>query len=512
MTTEAPPALVLEDRYEVRSVLGKRGRCVTYLALDRHTRAAVAIKEIPSAGDYTASTRAHLEAAFERLRELDHPRIPRFLRVASYEREGPRVALVQAFVKGITIAQHVAEGRRFEPQEAINIARGVADALAYLHARKVLHGSICPSHILLDGYGSPHLIDFGVIELVLEASGVPTGEAGGPPPGYTPFEQFAGKAVPASDVYALGMSLVFAVTGRDPLQDAAAWDRAKIDPVWPEPFRVLLAGMTAPAWQNRWRNGAALQKALPQEEQPRAAGTRGALAFIFGAIGFYFWLIYSTLGGRMIPFVAGEPPPAPVIAQPPSKPVTQPLYHGEGTEAAKRFLGAEHESGQISWDWVQGRMLLFVRGQSPGYYPAYRGSDGTLVLVEGDNVLVGRPENWRRRVPAPGCMTRRVALDEYENIWADTECGRWRYDVAWNKAGDDGPFPLPATQDASGATWTPLPQGKLEIVDASGRRVARTARTPALFGLDNEGRAWSVDAFGRATIYDRQKLLAEADR
>ena len=55
------------------------------------------------------------------------------------------------------------------------------------------------------------------------------------------------------------MTLTFAMTGRDPLQDAAAFGRAQIDPLWPESFRALLAGMTAPAWNNRWRNGALLR-------------------------------------------------------------------------------------------------------------------------------------------------------------------------------------------------------------------------------------------------------------
>ena len=510
MTAIAPPLPVLDGRYEVRALLGKRGRCSTFLALDRQTLMTVALKEIRVDG-YESSIRAKLEDAVKRLSELEHPRIPRFLGVVAYDHEGPKIALVVGYVKGKTIAQHVAEGRRFDPAEALAIAKGTGEALAYLHSRQppVLHGSISPSHVLLDAYDSPLLIDFGVIESVLEEAGVPTGEGGGPPKGYVPFEQFAGRPVPASDVYSLGMTLVFALTGRDPLQDAAAWDRAKIDPLWPEPLRQVISGMTAASWESRWRSGTALVKALPKEPSPSAP--LAWLKYLPAVGAAVYWLILHYLTLFQAPLAPGSGLPSAILApSPPSRRAATPLFTGDANDAAKRFLGAEHESGQIAWEQVHGRIILFVRGRALGYSPAFRGPDGTLALVENGKVYVGRPENWRRRIPDPDCQSLQVALDEYENVWIATTCGKWRYDDAWHKTDETGPLDPGPVKDPAGLLWVSKPQGDFEVGEGAQARIVKLWRTPSVLGHDHEGRVWALDGYNRVTVYDRQRLLEAA--
>ncbi|MBI4349064.1 MAG: serine/threonine protein kinase [Elusimicrobia bacterium] len=465
MAATSAAAPLINDRYELRALLGERGTCSTHLALDRQTRATVAVKEL-SLERAPKALAARLEAAFHRLRAIDHPRVPRFLAVLEYERAGPRVALVQQFVKGKTLAQHVAEGRRFEPAETLKLALSLSQALAYIHRLGLLHGAIQPRHILLDAYDAPHLIDFGVVESVLEEAGVPTGAGGGPPSGYVAFEQFAGRPMPASDVYALGMTLAFALTGHEPLDKAAAWDGPAIDPVWPEPLKLLLRKMTAPSWEERIRDGqglvAAVDRAMTTE-----AGSRYKWRRLLWAAPAVAWVLFRSF---WVPVAPLAPPPSPAPSVPAPAPAPQQLFHGEAAEAARRFLGAVHESGDVAWEIVDRRVVVFLNGVALSHPPAARQRDGTLAVVDGYKVLIGRPDGWRRRLSLPDqCYVRRLSLDEYENVSLETTCGSWRHGAAWERLGDGrgDPDGARSARDAEGRTWLADPRGRVTVLAAA---------------------------------------------
>lgn len=456
---------MIEDRYELRTLLGQRGPCSTYLALDRRTRAAVAIKEL-SLANAPSATFERLGAAFRRLRVLDHPRVPRFLSVLNYEREGPRAALVQQYVKGKTLSQHVANGLRFYPAEALKLAQRLSEALAYVHRLGLLHGAIQPRHVLLDAYDAPHLIDFGVIERVLEEAGVPTGPDGGPPSGFVAFEQFAGRPMPASDVYALGMTLAFALTGREPLDQAAAWDGPKIDPLWPEPLRLLLEKMTAPSWEERIRDGQQLvgevDRALTTTDGSRSKWLR--VLWAAPALGY---ILFRTFLMPAAPLPPLAPPAAPTV-----RPAdVRPLFGGDAAEAVRRFLGTQHESGEVAWEMLHGTIVVFLNGRALGRTPAWRHRDGTLAVVQDYRVLIGRPESWRRRLPLPDeCRVRKLSLDEYENLALETTCASWRHATAWERVGGAHGVPegSPSARDAEDRVWKADAYGRVTVFGQAG--------------------------------------------
>ncbi|WP_375764776.1 serine/threonine protein kinase [Archangium gephyra] len=158
--------------------------------------------------------------AFEResrlLRQLHHPRIPRYL--ASFRvGMGPatRLYLAQEYVSGESLAGRLESGTMQEA-EARDVLRQVLDVLVYLQGLvpPILHRDIKPQNLIRTADGLIHLIDFGA------ARDLSRGTAHGATLvgtfGYMPLEQLAGTASPASDLFALGATVLHLLTGRHP--------------------------------------------------------------------------------------------------------------------------------------------------------------------------------------------------------------------------------------------------------------------------------------------------------
>ncbi|MDD1429152.1 serine/threonine protein kinase, partial [Dolichospermum sp. ST_sed9] len=156
------------------------------------------------------------------LKSLSHPQIPLYLDY--FEVNYPTYkgfALVQTYISAQTIEQYLQAGRKFTEIEVKEIASSVLEILIYLHEMNppVVHRDIKPSNILLgersgNSVGSVYLIDFGSVQTVLAAEGGTRTVVG--TYGYMPQEQFGGRTVPASDLYSLGCTIIYLVTGTNP--------------------------------------------------------------------------------------------------------------------------------------------------------------------------------------------------------------------------------------------------------------------------------------------------------
>ncbi|GET38243.1 serine/threonine protein kinase [Microseira wollei] len=154
------------------------------------------------------------------LANLNHSRIPRYRDYFSLDRqigEGlPWFGIVQDYIPGASLQELLEQGKRFSEKQVKSIATQVLDILIYLHSLSppVLHRDIKPSNLILTEDEQIYLVDFGAVQDKAAFTGVTFTVVG--TSGYSPLEQFWGRAVPASDLYALGASLIHLLTGIAP--------------------------------------------------------------------------------------------------------------------------------------------------------------------------------------------------------------------------------------------------------------------------------------------------------
>jgi outer membrane protein assembly factor BamB len=209
----------LQNRYLIQGVLGVGGMGSVYRARDMrfpNVTKIVAVKEILNlVGD--PSMREMIIKTFEReantLATLDHPAIPK---IYDYFNQGDRSFLVQEFIEGKDLENHLNDTPGMLPEEqVVDWALQLCDVLAYLHDHKpepIIFRDMKPSNVMLDHHNRIRLIDFGIARpFQAGQKGTMIGTEG-----YSPPEQYRGEASPAGDIYALGATLHHLLTKQDP--------------------------------------------------------------------------------------------------------------------------------------------------------------------------------------------------------------------------------------------------------------------------------------------------------
>jgi tRNA A-37 threonylcarbamoyl transferase component Bud32 len=204
-----------DGRYKVLSELGTGGLSAIYLVESEDGRKLI-LKESVLPLDMQEQAKSKAREMFRRealiLMKLSHPQIAKIL--DQFVQDG-RDYIVSEFISGKTLRQLVAkEGRRPE-KDVLGWAREIADILVYLHHQSppVVHRDVTPDNILFRDDGTLVLIDFGAAnEYLGAATGTMVGKQA-----YIPPEQLRGKYEPASDLYGLGATMYFLLTGKDPL-------------------------------------------------------------------------------------------------------------------------------------------------------------------------------------------------------------------------------------------------------------------------------------------------------
>ena len=176
----------------------------------------VALKRLTLTGSandiYRARQRLLREA--EVLRRLHHPNVVRLLDVID---EGDEIVLVMPYLPGGNLAERVAQHGPAPADEVERQARHLFGALAQAHAAGIVHRDIKPANILFDENGAPCLVDFGVAHSWDQTHGLTVSGMVVGTPGFMSPEQARGDTVtPASDVFSLGATLLFAATGEGP--------------------------------------------------------------------------------------------------------------------------------------------------------------------------------------------------------------------------------------------------------------------------------------------------------
>jgi serine/threonine protein kinase len=222
---------VLQDRYELGPVIGVGSSAVVRRARDLRSQVMVAVKQFRPGASVQDVRRQAQELSF--LARLRHPGLVR-LRDAGIAQGSSWV--VTDLAEGPTLAERIRVGPVLPPRTVCRLGAELADALAYVHTRGVVHRDVKPANVLLDE-GRARLADFGIAvsvdRTVTTANGSMVGTAA-----YLSPEQVRGERVgPPADVYALGLVLLEALTGRreypgPPVESALA--RLQRPPVVPE--------------------------------------------------------------------------------------------------------------------------------------------------------------------------------------------------------------------------------------------------------------------------------------
>ncbi|WP_445242518.1 serine/threonine protein kinase [Microcoleus vaginatus] len=215
---------ILAERYEVHRQLGKQTGRQTLLARDLQTQELVVIKQLFLGSDCEWQDLKLFEREAETLKALSHPSIPRYLDYLEIdEPDSKGFALVQTYVEGKTLEEHLRSGRTFSESEVKELAKSLLEILIYLHEQDppVIHRDIKPSNILLHSrsahsVGQVYLVDFGSVQNQAAKFGGTITVVG--TYGYMAPEQFGGRSVPASDLYGLGATLIYLVTGLHPTE------------------------------------------------------------------------------------------------------------------------------------------------------------------------------------------------------------------------------------------------------------------------------------------------------
>ncbi|MGG6295414.1 protein kinase domain-containing protein [Leptolyngbya sp. AN02str] len=274
----------LSQRYRILRQLGHGGFGRTYLAEDltRFNELCVLKEFAPQVQGSHALQKA--EELFEReagaLYQLQHPQIPRFRELfrTTFEQQ-PRLFLVQDYVEGPTYRQ-ILESRRygdrtFTEAEVTELMRHLLPVLHYIHSMGVIHRDIAPDNLIQRSSDQlPVLIDFGGIKLI--AASVASAYA--PEPayltrvgkvGYAPEEQMQqGKVFPHSDLYALAMTVLVLLTGREPGElgppDRGLWQQwVSVSPA----FLLVLERMMLANPMARYQSATEVMQALEQLPQ-----------------------------------------------------------------------------------------------------------------------------------------------------------------------------------------------------------------------------------------------------
>lgn len=222
-TTKGAAALevgdILQERYSVERALGKGAFATTYLCHDLEEDRHVAVKAMRLTELDVWKSFELFEREARVLKSLSHNGIPDFYDVFRQEPEGGPSAffLVQEYVEGRSLLQILEDGDRLAPPEVMQILLGTLDILDHLHNQSppAYHRDIKPSNIIIRPMGAPVLIDFGsVCDGWREKDEQGSTVAG--THGYMPPEQYMGKVSAASDLYALGATLLHVITGKHP--------------------------------------------------------------------------------------------------------------------------------------------------------------------------------------------------------------------------------------------------------------------------------------------------------
>jgi formylglycine-generating enzyme required for sulfatase activity len=212
--------LWLKDRYQALKLIGQGGFGKTFLAIDhdKPSKPQCVIKQFFPQGQGTGGLQKAAELFAEEAKRLDelgkHPQIPELL--AYFIHEDQRQYLVQEYIAGQNLEQELKSQGNFNQEKIRALLLDLLPVLDFIHQRQVIHRDIKPENIIRRVQDNKLvLVDFGAAKAVTSLNRSVTGTMIGSAE-YVAPEQMNGKAVNASDLYSLGVTCLYLLTGISP--------------------------------------------------------------------------------------------------------------------------------------------------------------------------------------------------------------------------------------------------------------------------------------------------------
>lgn len=215
------------DRYQVVKILNQGIFCKTYIARD------ISITDYPTCVVKHFLPSDRIALPIKTRRRLFTREVEALMKLDNYEyvphllnhfEEHQEFYLVQEFINGHSLSAELHPGKRWSETKVIELLKEVLNILIFVHAQGLIHRDVKPSNIMRRKRDNRLvLIDFGAVkpmwnELVKNQTHIDNTTVAIGTPGYMPYEQHQGKPVPNSDIYALGMIGIQALTGIHPVQ------------------------------------------------------------------------------------------------------------------------------------------------------------------------------------------------------------------------------------------------------------------------------------------------------
>jgi formylglycine-generating enzyme required for sulfatase activity len=206
----------LAGRYEIIKLLGGGGFAVTYLARDNYqpSKPLCVVKQLrPNQTQSRVIEFFEKEAAIlERLGK--HPHIPQLL---AHFNQDDNLYIVQEFIEGQDLSREIVPGKRLSESYVTKLLQDALEILSFVHQQGVIHRDIKPQNLMRRQDGKIILIDFGAVKelgtLLINSQGEVNSSVVIGTPGYMSYEQYRGKPCFGSDIYALGVMAIQALTG-----------------------------------------------------------------------------------------------------------------------------------------------------------------------------------------------------------------------------------------------------------------------------------------------------------
>ncbi|MBD2293047.1 tetratricopeptide repeat protein [Anabaena sphaerica FACHB-251] len=270
----------LVGRYQIISHLGGGGFGETYVAYDTHLPGSpkCVVKKLKPQSSNAATleiARRLFDTEAQVLYKLGtHKHIPQLL---AYFEEDAEFYLVQEFIPSHDLSQELSPGKTLSQDQVISLLQEILEILDFVHQQKVIHRDVNPRNILRrDQDGKLILIDFGAVKEITTQVITPAGETQATiaigTPGYIPGEQAQGTPKLSSDIYALGIIAIQALTGLSPHQLDKDADNNEI--IWREhttvtpEFAEFLDKMVCYDFRQRYASATVALKALQELNKP----------------------------------------------------------------------------------------------------------------------------------------------------------------------------------------------------------------------------------------------------